>query len=129
MSRRVSIFILGFLIAVIAIFGYVHRSRQGLASISQPTESPEEQTFNKPIDVDWVGQVYFILQAGHGYGLKKDNGDTFMAFYKDNTYNPDLHGQVEVKGKWLGIDCAYRNTVFNGKCVPYVEIDKITTHN
>jgi len=35
-----------------------------------------------------------------------------------------MNGKVKITGKWVGITCAYRNTIF-GQCVPNVEIEKI----
>ena len=36
----------------------------------------------------------------------------------------ELEGMVTVTGKWLGITCAYENTIF-GKCVPDMVIENI----
>ena len=35
-----------------------------------------------------------------------------------------FEGLVTVTGKWIGIDCAYENTIF-GECVPDVVIESI----
>ena len=49
-----------------------------------------------------------------------------IACLKDINSNQLINysGEITVIGRWLGISCAYKNTIF-GECVPDVEIESI----
>src|SRR3989344_4450579 len=97
-----------------------------------------EKTFDEPIDVSWEGKVIGQMVSGTQYGILKLPEDKenpyFYAGIHDEEINEailqkradvGLTGIVRVKGKWIGITAAYRNTIFDGKCVPYVKIESI----
>lgn len=87
-----------------------------------------EKEFFKPIDVVWSGKVISIMTSGSCLGLEgESNGHQLaMACLPDST-STDLwkyQGMVTVSGKWIGITCAYKNTIF-GECVPDLTIESI----
>jgi len=89
-----------------------------------------EEEFEEPIDVIWSGRIFANLVGGIDYGIEKlPKDEEYPVFYAGQPLDVDesrqwLSGRVEVRGKWTGITCAYRNTIF-GRCVPYVEIENI----
>ncbi len=87
-----------------------------------------EKEFFKPIDVIWRGKIISTMAGSLCIGLEGDfdNYSQAMACLPNNDSNElwKLEGVVTVTGKWLGITCAYRNTVF-GECVPDVAIESI----
>ena len=95
-----------------------------------------EKTFDEPIDVTWEGEVIALLVSGVDYGIKKIPEDAeYPYFYAGRTEEEfdrvweakkevGLQGNVRVKGKWVGITSAYRNSIF-GRCVPHVMIESI----
>ncbi len=88
----------------------------------------EEVTFDKPVDVVWEGEIITSFVSGTDYGIKKipkDKDFPYFYAYTGDEVATWLEGNVEVKGKWTGITCAYQNTVF-GRCVPDVEVEEIT---
>lgn len=87
-----------------------------------------EQEFNTPIPVIWNAKILGCLVSCAGYSFQNlDPGaeHTYFQGYDGllDEHNLDLTGRTfQVKGQWTGIDCAYRNTVFAGKCTPSVDI-------
>ncbi|HEY4474592.1 MAG TPA: hypothetical protein VJC06_01570 [Candidatus Paceibacterota bacterium] len=92
----------------------------------------DEREFFKPIDVVWRGKIISIMAGGSCIGLKGefDNYRQALAclpevLLRGNSSELwELEGMVTVTGKWLGITCAYENTIF-GKCVPDMVIENI----
>jgi len=88
----------------------------------------EEQTFTKPIKITWQGKVIANLEGGEAYGIKMvSQNKSNPAFYAccGTENNLWLDGKVRITGNWIGITCAYQNTIFSGRCVPEVEIEEI----
>lgn len=87
-----------------------------------------EKEFSKPVDVVWRGEIISTMAGGSCLGLKGvfDDYDLAMACLSDVSSDElwKFEGAVAITGKWLGITCAYKNTIF-GECVPNVEIEKI----
>ena len=87
-----------------------------------------EKEFSKPVDVVWQGEIISTMADGSCVGLKGkfDKYDWAMACLSDLNSNElwKLEGMVTITGKWLGITCAYKNTIF-GECVPDVIIKSI----
>jgi len=86
-----------------------------------------EKTFDEPIDINWSGNVISHMVSGEAYGIRKVPPDQenplFYACCGDSNHQW-LSGQVRVEGKWTGITCGYKNSIF-GRCVPEVDIEKI----
>lgn len=88
----------------------------------------EEKVFLEPINIVWNGEIISTMVSGSCIGLKGDfdNYSRAMACF-DQPHLIELwqfEGPVTITGKWLGITCAYKNTIF-GECVPDVRIETI----
>lgn len=125
-----------FIIMIVLVFGvfvfYNSDYRDGNSRASIWTN--EEREFFKPIDVIWRGEIISTMNSGLCIGLKGDFGGyskTMACFPNKELLNSDsaelwkFEEIVTVTGKWTGITCAYKNTIF-GECVPDVIIDKIS---
>lgn len=88
----------------------------------------DEKEFFKAIDIVWRGKIISTMAGGSCIGLKGEFGIYSKAIAclsnKDSEELWKLDGSVTIKGKWLGITCAYKNTIF-GSCVPDVIIESI----
>lgn len=94
------------------------------------------QKLAKPIEVEWEGEVIAQMVSGTQYGIRKTPEDKenpyFYAGFPDDKVDQvwavkkeaGLTGLVRVKGQFVGITDAYKNTIF-GRCVPHVRIDTI----
>ena len=111
-------------LGVFVIYGPVYNDENIKASIW----ANEEKEFFKPIDVVWRGEIISTMAGGSCIGMKGgfDNYSKAMACFSDEHPKElwKFEGVVTVTGKWLGITCAYKNTVF-GECVPSVGIENI----
>lgn len=89
----------------------------------------EEKVFLEPVDIVWSGEIISTMVSGSCVGLKGefDNYSWAMACVGDShsTELWQFEGTVTITGKWLGITCGYKNTIF-GECVPDVRIENIT---
>jgi len=87
-----------------------------------------EKEFSEPIDVVWRGEIISTMAGGSCIGMNGgfDNYRWAAACLSDTNSNElwKFEGTVTVTGKWLGITCAYKNTIF-GECVPDVSIENI----
>ncbi len=93
-----------------------------------------EETFEKPIDVVWTGNVFAFMQSGEAFGIERTpKNEQYPVFFacciegkmeNDKWIIDHIRGKVKITGKWTGITCAYKNTIF-GRCVPDVDIEKI----
>ena len=87
-----------------------------------------EKEFSKPIDVVWRGEIISIMSGGSCLGMKGEFDDYDLAMVclpdVDSGGLWKFEGVVTVTGKWLGITCAYKNTIF-GECVPDIRIENI----
>jgi len=88
----------------------------------------DEKEFLKPIDIIWRGEIISTMASGSCIGLRGefDNYRQAIACFPNKGSNElwKFEGMVTVTGKWLGITCAYKNTIF-GECVPDVRIENI----
>ncbi len=115
------------LLLVFSIFG-LYRSDYWHGNGGASIWTNGEKEFSKPIDIVWRGEIISTMAGGSCVGLKGefDKYDLAMACLSDANSDElwKLEGIVTVSGKWLGITCAYKNTIF-GECVPNVDIESI----
>lgn len=107
------------------------------------------QDFEKPIPVIWVAKFDGCLMSCYGASFTRVPIDAkyprFAGYYPDvnGKYNweknksgnyaggqiPDIFLKekvlLKIYGKWSGIEADHPFTVFGGKCVPFVEIERI----
>lgn len=124
MNRDKFIITLILVLSVFMISQSAYRAGNSKASIW----AGEEREFFKPIEVVWRGKIISTMAGGSCIGLKGEFGGYSQAMAcLPNTDSNELwkfEGMVTVTGKWLGITCAYKNTIF-GECVPDVVIENI----
>jgi len=91
------------------------------------------EEFKKPIDVVWEGEIVDSMSNGACYAIRKIPAKNnypgeipkFMACLPSNDYTGVFYkGKVKITGKWTGMTDMYTNTFFDGKCVPYVDIEE-----
>lgn len=86
-----------------------------------------EKTFKKEYPIIWSGKVMATFLSGEDFGVERFNKDTkYNKFYVvgQNKYTGETGANVKVKGRLVGITCAYANTVF-GECVGEVVADQV----
>jgi hypothetical protein len=92
----------------------------------------DEKEFSKPIEIVWRGEIISTMAGGSCIGMRGNFDNYLWAIACLSDINSDkllgLEGVVTVTGKWLGISCAYKNTIF-GECVPDINIEKIEQNN
>ena len=119
-----------FIIILILVFGafLIHYSYYIDNNIKARIWTNAEKDFLKPIDVVWRGEIISTMVSGSCIGLKGefDKYRWAMACLADEQSSElwQFEGPVTVAGKWLGITCAYKNTIF-GECVPNIRIESI----
>lgn len=135
-----------FIIILVLVFGafVIHYSYYVDNNIKARIWSNEEKDFLKPIDVVWRGEIISTMVSGSCMGLKGEfdkyrramaclsNTDSDDRAESEEVLRPEgrmyelwkFEGEVTITGKWLGITCAYKNTIF-GECVPDIMIESI----
>ncbi|MDP3792677.1 MAG: hypothetical protein Q8Q89_03020 [bacterium] len=107
------------------------------------------QTFEKPVSIIWTAKLDGCLESCYGASFTRVLSDTkyprFAGYYPDisGKYDWDVASNGErggdqipdkfledglilkIYGKWTDIDADHPLTVFENKCVPIVEIEKI----
>lgn len=86
-----------------------------------------EKIFNQEYPVTWNGKVIASFAGGEDIGVERYTKYTkYNKFYVDGAgmFKGEPGTDVQVKGRLVGITCAYANTVF-GECVGEVVADKI----
>ena len=130
--RKLNLWILFLGFSVFVASGYF--SDVGLvASIGKLSEmnlSPaSEKTYSQPRTIRWRGEIISTMAGGSCIGVRGDfSGFTAFLACLPDVYGTALwnySGTVTITGKWIGITCAYKNTVF-GSCVPDVLIERIS---
>src|SRR3989344_4047215 len=128
MKKERLVIILILVISAFAAYYFSYMGDNGRANIW----IGDEKEFTKPIDVIWRGEIISIMAGGSCVGLTGEF-DTYTQAIACLP-NPDsgelweLEGVVTVTGKWFGITCAYKNTIF-GDCVPDVSIENIKSES
>ena len=106
----------------------------------------EAQDFEKPIPIEWTARFGGCLVSCQGASFTKtiDDGKypRFAGYYPDtkgnyfsDEYNPipekyrNKELVLKVSGDWTGIEDDHPQTVFEGKCVPIVNIKQIEIVN
>lgn len=92
------------------------------------------QSFEEPLSIVWIASMDGCLVSCWGASFTRistsEKYPRFAAYYSDDSSGvPEeflADGLVlKVYGKWTGIDADHPRTVFENKCVPTVEIDRI----
>ena len=86
-----------------------------------------EKTFNQEYPVTWNGKVIANFSSGEDIGVERYTKYTkYDKFYVDGggKFKGETGADVQLKGRLVGITCAYANTVF-GECVGEVVADEI----
>ena len=119
------------------VISYKHPGKLQRVTVSQPTQEYNAdisgcgETFDKPIDIVWDGEIFFTMSSGDCLGLiriPEDKQDPkFFACGVDCTGGGNCFdgGKVRITGKWVGTTCMYANAAFDGRLVPEVDIEKI----
>ncbi len=127
--KRASFLVILLLILIIVLVFNVTKQNHITALIAGGTNAVSgEEEYSEPVDIVWSGRVTAVMSGGSCIGVegKFDKYSKFMACLSDVYSNKlqNYSGEVKITGKWLGVTCAYKNTIF-GKCVPDVEIQEI----
>ena len=99
-------------------------SSEGVVDLDKVCEC--EKTFKTPYPIEWSGHVVATFSSGADIGVKRfDQNAEYKQFYveADGLYNGESDN-IRVKGKMVGITCAYYNTIF-GECVADVIADSV----
>lgn len=142
----VIIIIISLSVFIIATEHRIAAINQAMASeISQPdhshivaTEKPAsdlenlidcdcEKSFSGEEEISVDARVLALFVSGTDLGIKNlDPKAERQQFYVDagGKYQGDIDGQVRIKGRLIGVTCAYANSVFH-ECVPEIEAQTI----
>lgn len=124
------------------------------AGVKQVCDNHKDiQNFEKPIPIVWTAKLDGCLMSCYGASFTRIPSDEkyprFAGYYPDTSgkYNWDIDtngndggsripekfkkvGQIlKVYGKWTSVEADHPYTVFENKCVPLVEIDKLEILN
>ena len=105
--------------------------RHGVATLSDPLPQPSvESVFDASRPVLWRGTIIGTLAGGRGLAVQRNPADAehpfFEAYFAGEPASMSA-GPVIIEGAWVGMSCAYANSLFNGRCVPEVNIDAIAS--
>ena len=107
----------------------------------EPTclNSLEIETFKTPKHVEWEAILDGCISSCGGGSFTKLNSSKnekhprFVGYLKDGKTIPEnllAKGiKLKISGKWISVEDDHSRTVFNNKCVPIVEIEKIEIEN
>ena len=116
------------LITVTTIIHFAGIEDQPARLAPETNQKSEEVIFETPKEVSWSGTIISITGGGSGYAVQfidpEGGNSDFLAIWPNDS-SLILSGRITVNGYWTGITCAYRYTLFNGWCVPEVEIETI----
>ena len=103
------------------------------------TNSQEVKIFTVAIPVVWEAILDVCLSGCGGGSFTKLNSSKnekhprFVGYLKDGKTIPEnllAKGiKLKISGKWISVEDDHSRTVFNNKCVPIVEIEKIEIEN
>jgi hypothetical protein len=100
----------------------------------------EIETFTEPRPIVWDSRFDGCLVSCYGGSFTRiEDSVRFAAYYPDENgkYNYENNAgaiipeefrtgdSIRIYGNWLGIEADHPHTVFESKCVPFVEIKKI----
>ena len=86
-----------------------------------------EKEFKKEYPIVWSGEIMATFVSGEDFGVERfDQNAKYKQFYVvgQNKYSGEPGVNVQVRGRLVGITCAYANTVF-GECVGEVIADQV----
>lgn len=140
MKILTTVAVIGFLVIGVMFVAHGPFDKQS-ANISEavPTLTPEPlcdnhdeaEDFEKPIPVVWIAIMDGCLASCEGASFTRVPGDEkyprFAGYYASGSY-ADI-GQSEdtlkIYGDWVGIGADHASTVFDNKCVPIININKV----
>lgn len=104
--------------------------------INEPACENEQEieTFKKPVQVVWLAEFGGCLVGCEGASFNRlpIGGDfkypSFAGYFGEGVFKEKLLKEgltLKIYGKWTGIDADHPKLVFNNKCVPIVDIEKI----
>ena len=100
-----------------------------------------EINFEDPIDINWTGKVLTYMESYNAYAIEMISGDAqYERFYaqpfkvltdSDNNLIPQykMGDYLNIQGEFTGITCAYKNSIFDEKCVPDINVKSVTNIN
>ncbi|MBI2068825.1 MAG: hypothetical protein HYT67_01840 [Candidatus Yanofskybacteria bacterium] len=101
----------------------------------EPTPEPlcdnfnEVEDFEKPIPVVWTAKMDGCLVSCEGASFTRvpeDEKYPRFAGYYPGGLGPWLYKNVlKISGDWIGVDADHPYTVFDNKCVPVIQINKM----
>lgn len=103
-----------------------------IPTTASPSSDPDEQKFDTPVSITWKAKILGCLVSCAGYSFQNLDPRAKYTYFQgyddllDERYLDLRDRTVQIKGQWTGIDCAYKNTVFDGNCTPSVEIIELT---
>ncbi|OGI99490.1 hypothetical protein A3H53_01880 [Candidatus Nomurabacteria bacterium RIFCSPLOWO2_02_FULL_40_10] len=96
--------------------------------------SDEIQNYDKPVPVVWIAKLTGCLESckgAHFTRLPKDidyQYPRFAGYFMEGTIPDEFLAKdltLKIYGNWIGVDADHPVTVFEDKCVPIVDIEKI----
>lgn len=88
----------------------------------------EDTVFAESRLIEWTGRIEGVLVGGLELAVRRvrppaGEPDQFAVLVPTGV--APTEGLVRISGRWVGMSCAYRDTVFGGRCVPDVIADRI----
>lgn len=91
-------------------------------------------TFKEPKPIIWLAKMDGCLMSCQGGSFTRIDQNVkyprFAAYLPDGQFIPENYKDnsdlvLKITGKWIGVDYDHYRTVFDNKCVPVVDIEKI----
>lgn len=138
MKILITVAAIGFLVVGIMFVAHGLFDKQS-ANIAEavPTPEPlcdnqdEAEDFEKPIPVVWTAKMDGCLASCEGASFTRVPEDEkyprFAGYYASGSYADigQSEGTLKIYGDWIGIAADHAVTVFDNKCVPIININKV----
>jgi hypothetical protein len=134
-TTTISFFLLLVVLAVAGVYAFSsYKDQLNQDAWSNPKQ---ENSFAEPEQIQWIGEVVTQMESKKAYAMKMIAGNSeYEMFYTQpfvvvSGLEDKLMPQFEVgdylniRGNFLGITCAYQNSVFGGDCVPDVVVESV----
>ena len=135
----ISFMIAGTIVVVYDLFD--NQSANIVQAVLTPTPEPlcdnytEVEDFDKSIPIVWTARMDGCLMSCAGASFTRvpeDEKYPRFAGYFPASFGLELeqdNAVLKISGDWVGIAADHPHTVFEDKCVPIIEIDKIEPLN